>query len=115
MILTNARVDGRTTDVRIVDGVIAEVGADLGSGIDLGGRHLVPGLWDHHVHFTQWALTSQRVDLASATSARVAAGLIGDAIDRGVGRAGLVIGSGFRDAAWPDAPMASFSPSRCAD
>ena len=104
MILTNARVDGRTTDVRIVDGVIAEVGADLGSGIDLGGRHLVPGLWDHHVHFTQWALTSQRVDLASATSARVAAGLIGDAIDRGVGRAGLVIGSGFRDAAWPDAP-----------
>lgn len=104
MILSNGLLRGVPTDLRIEDGTIVEVGQGLGAGVDLGGRHLVPGLWDHHVHFTQWALTSQRVDLSAAPSARAAAELIGSAIESGAGSAGLVIGAGFRDANWPDAP-----------
>ncbi|CAN5581981.1 amidohydrolase family protein [soil metagenome] len=104
MILSNGMLGGAPTDVRIENGRIVELGSDLGGGIDLEGRHLVPGLWDHHVHFTQWALTSQRVDLSTAASARVAAELVGSAIESGAGSAGLLIGAGFRDANWPDAP-----------
>ena len=103
MILSNARLGGRTIDLRIENGVIAELG-DLGGGVDLGGRWVSPGLWDHHVHFTQWTLTSQRVDISAAASAREAAEIIGAAVEAGAGDAGLVIGAGFRDGLWPDAP-----------
>ena len=107
MILSNGLLGSSRTDVRISDGVIVEIGEGLSGDaerIDLDGRHFVPGLWDHHVHFTQWALTSQRVDVSSAASARDAAEIVAGAIERGAGEAGLLIGSGFRDAAWPDAP-----------
>ncbi|RFA22159.1 amidohydrolase [Subtercola boreus] len=33
----------------------------------LEGRFLVPGLWDNHVHFTQWAAQSRRHDFAGST------------------------------------------------
>lgn len=98
MILGNARLGANVVDLRIEGGVIVEIGA-IGGGTDLGGRFVSPGLWDHHVHFTQWALTSRRVDLSSAASARDAAIVMGSAA-----RDGLVIGAGFRDGLWPDAP-----------
>lgn len=101
MILSNARVGDRRVGIRIERGVIAELGEHLTGGDDLGGRWVSPGLWDHHVHFTQWTLTSQRVDLSVAQSAKHAAEIIGAAVDPG---ADLVIGAKFRDAAWPDAP-----------
>ena len=37
---------------------------------DADGRWCAPGLWDQHVHFTQWTLASQRLDLAPARLAR---------------------------------------------
>lgn len=99
MLLGNARLGERLVDIRIERGVIAEIGP-VGTGdFDLGGRWVSPGLWDHHVHFTQWALTSQRVDLSAASSAADAAAIIGAA-----GGTGLVIGAAFRDGLWPDAP-----------
>ena len=64
LVLRNARlIDGTgkaprdDIDVRIVDGVIAEIGKDLvietpTPEIDLGGRTLLPGLIDAHVHMT---------------------------------------------------------------
>jgi predicted amidohydrolase YtcJ len=54
------------------------------------------------VHFTQWSLNRQRLDLAGATSARHAAALVGDAI----GSSGDIpfVGRDFRDGLWPDAP-----------
>ncbi|CAN5315527.1 amidohydrolase family protein [soil metagenome] len=91
-------------DIRIEDGVIAEIAPGLGSGEDFSGRWVSPGLWDHHVHFTQWALHSQRVDLSAAGSAAEAASTVAAAVAAGAGEAGLVIGSSFRDALWPDAP-----------
>lgn len=55
-------------DVLISDGVIAEVGANLMpiSGveeIDGDGRWAIPGLWDAHVHATQWVRTARMVQL----------------------------------------------------
>lgn len=101
MILTDLRLGDRLVDIRIEDGLIAEVGENLGAGEGFDGRWVVPGLWDHHVHFTQWALTSRRVDLSSATSAAQAAAIAGAARDRG-----FIVGANFRDGVWPDAPTA---------
>lgn len=102
MLLRNARVDDRLVDVRIEQGTIAEIGALEGDGTDLEGRWLVPGLWDNHVHFTQWALNRRRLDLGAATSAREVATLVREAL--AVSDAVPFVGIGFRDGMWPDAP-----------
>lgn len=72
--------------------------------VNLEGRYVLPGLWDHHVHFTQWALRRERLDLSTVTSARQAA----DAVQRyyAHGRCRPIVGYGFRDALWPDLPTA---------
>jgi predicted amidohydrolase YtcJ len=105
MILRGARVGASMVDVRITDGVIAEVGSIAATddeSVDLAGRWLVPGLWDNHVHFTQWALRSQRLDVAAATSAAETARLIAAAIE--VDSPTPFVAVGFRDGLWPDAP-----------
>jgi predicted amidohydrolase YtcJ len=63
----------RPVDVVVRDGVVTEVGAGVQrpagvEEIDAGGRWLVPGLWDQHVHLAQWTLASQRLDLATVRS-----------------------------------------------
>jgi len=74
---------------------------------DLEGRWVVDGLWDHHVHFGQWILASRWIDMAPATSAAHAAAIVREAIDAGRHEPGTVLmGAGFRDALWPDAPSA---------
>ena len=99
MILSNLTLDGRLVDLRIENGLIAEIGPGLGAGDDFAGRWVSPGLWDNHVHFTQWALTSRRVDLSLAASAREAAEIVGAALD-----GEPLVGANFRDGLWPDAP-----------
>ena len=37
--------------------------------IDADGLWVIPGLWDCHTHFTQWAKTLGRLDLINARSA----------------------------------------------
>lgn len=111
MILSNLRLGDRIVDLRIEGGVITEIGEELGTteglggdeglGEDFGGRWVSPGLWDHHVHFTQWTLTSQRIDLSGARSAREAAEIVA-----AVGGSDLIVGANFRDGVWPDAPSA---------
>lgn len=110
MILRRARLGNRTVDLRIQDGIIAALGSvDLTEPagtddevVDLDGRWLTPGLWDHHVHFSQWALQSQRLDVSSANSAAETAGLIAKAITAGGPTPFVAVG--FRDGLWPDAP-----------
>ena len=99
MILTDLRLGERVVDIRIDDGLIAEIGPALGAGESFAGRWVSPGLWDHHAHFTQWTLTSRRVDLSTAGSAAEAAAIIGAA-----GAGELIVGANFRDSLWPDAP-----------
>lgn len=93
----------RPADILISAGRIRAIGgsayAENAEQVDLDGRYVLPGLWDRHVHFTQWAISRQRLDLTGAESAAavvalVAARLAGEP----------VVGYGFRDALWPDRP-----------
>lgn len=94
--LRDARVGGEVTDVLIRDGVIAGLGAGVRSDadIDLQGRTLLPGLWDNHVHMTQWSLQANRPSVFHARSAREAASML----------VGASVGTGFRDGLWSDRP-----------
>ncbi|MCU1471332.1 MAG: amidohydrolase [Glaciihabitans sp.] len=109
MLLRNARLGSRVVDVRVGRGVIidiAEAGQDASQddddSIDLAGRWLGPGLWDNHVHFSQWALQASRLDVADAPSAAETARRIAAAMRPGA--ANPFVAVGFRDALWPDAP-----------
>lgn len=94
-------VDVHLADGRVTD--IAPAGAlpRRGLVVDGGGAWLIPGLWDHHVHVVQWALAAQREPLGSAASAAQAASLMASAPVLPDERR---VGTGFRDALWPDAP-----------
>ncbi len=93
-------------DVRLVGERVVLVGAGLERAageeeLDAGGRWLIPGLWDAHVHLGQWARQANRLDLAGTASpgealARVAAGAAAGT--------GLLVGGGYRPAAWADPP-----------
>lgn len=115
MILSNARVDGTIVDLELAGGVIAGV-HPAGSGVggprrhvDLDGRVVLPGLWDEHVHMTQWAIARRRVDVAAASSAVEAAHRMRAAAQEREhdGAGALLTGQGFRDGLWPDAPTAA--------
>ncbi|MET0736421.1 MAG: amidohydrolase family protein [Microbacterium sp.] len=113
--IANARVAGAgrellpddgPVDVIIVDGAIADIGpagalAPVGRVLDADGAWLIPGLWDHHVHVVQWALVSQRQPVGHAGSASEAAAIMASAPVLADGRR---VGTGFRDALWPDIP-----------
>jgi len=93
-------VDVHLRDGRIAD--IAPAGAlpRRGAVVDAHGGWVIPGLWDHHVHTVQWALAAQREPLGGAGSAAEAAAIMGAAPVRD----GRRVGTGFRDALWPDTP-----------
>lgn len=93
-------------DVFLHDGVIADIAPRgnlraRGEVLAADGEWLIPGLWDHHVHVVQWALAAQREPLGMATSAAHAASIMASVPVQPDGRR---VGSGFRDAFWPDAP-----------
>ncbi|MBO9625819.1 MAG: amidohydrolase family protein [Microbacterium sp.] len=99
-------IDDEPVDILIVDGLIADIaptGALRSSGevLDAEGAWVVPGLWDNHVHTVQWALAAERAALGGARSAAEAATLMASAPVLPDGRR---VGSGYRDAMWPDAP-----------
>ena len=76
-----------------------------GEQIDLEGRWVGPGLWDSHVHFGQWTLLSRRLDVSEVRSAASAADRVREHLAQHPPAPGTVlIGQGFRDGLWPDAP-----------
>src|SRR3954469_20230786 len=101
-------IDG-TVDLLITEGRIAQI-APVGrlradTVVSLDGRWVIPGLWDSHVHFTQWAQTARRLDVSGATSAAEAAALVRTrARAAHSGGDDPIIGFGFHDALWPDVP-----------
>jgi predicted amidohydrolase YtcJ len=116
LLLRGGRLPGsdEVVDVDIVDGVIRRIGpaASFSPGapsaaehtaVDLAGRWLIPGLWDKHVHFSQWAQTARRLDLSAAASAAETAALVAGHLP-GLPAGESLIGFGFRDGLWPDAP-----------
>lgn len=96
-------------DVVLRDGRVSLVEpddrADADEVVDLDGRWVLPGLWDRHVHFDQWAMARRRLDVSEAGSAVETAGLVAERlrVDPPVSGAPLE-GYGFRDGLWPDAP-----------
>jgi len=113
VILSNARLGDRIVDLRIIDGQIAEIGPELGAGIDLGGRWILPGLWDQHVHMSQWAMFRQRFDVSGAASASQAAAIV--AAQPTPRNGAVLVGVGYRDGLWPDAPTRDVIDAAVAD
>ena len=66
--------------------------------IDLGGRCVLPGFTDSHVHFPTWAVAQHEVRLDGCTSLDEALDRIRDAQPRG----DWLRGNGWRDADWTD-------------
>jgi len=92
-------VDLHLSAGRLVDIAPAGALARRGAVLDADGGWVIPGLWDHHVHTVQWALVAEREPLGDVGSAAEAARRMGTAAPLGDGRR---IGTGFRDALWPD-------------
>lgn len=110
LLLTGVRAPGSDAalDVHIRDGLVVEIGPTLAPRDDVqimegNGRTLLPGLWDAHVHVTQWALNRARIDLSDTSSADQVAGILGRAT-RGRGARDLVVGGGMRIALWDTPP-----------
>ncbi|WP_431247338.1 amidohydrolase [Leifsonia xyli] len=113
LVLTGARLPGHegVVDVVLAEGRIASVApadrsalsSPSGERIPLDGRWLIPGLWDQHVHFTQWAQTARRLDVSRAASAASAAELVRQRAAASSDD-GVIVGFGFHDALWPDLP-----------
>ena len=107
LLLKNARIVGshaEPTDILLKHGIITAIGGrPVGTAeLDLAGRFVMPGLWDSHAHLTQVALNHRRIDVSAAASAASAATLMASS-PRPDGDLPL-IGFGFRDGLWPDAP-----------
>lgn len=103
LLITDARLDGQRVDIHIADGAVRELRPHTGARGDVQaeGRWLLPGLWDEHVHLSQWAMTVRRVNLSTARSAAEAVKVIAPQV---TGSTDTLIGAHFRDANWPDQP-----------
>jgi predicted amidohydrolase YtcJ len=107
--LTEVRLaggDGQAVDLLLEDGLVSDVrpaGTRPAEGetVNAAGRWILPGLWDLHVHFTQWAQTSRRFDLSGTTTAADVLAAVDANTPSGTDEP--AVGFGFRDALWPDA------------
>lgn len=93
-------------DIHLDGGAIADIAPTgalpaRGEIFDAEGAWAIPGLWDNHVHTVQWALSAQREPLGDVGTAQEAAARMADAPVLPDGRR---VGSGYRDALWPDEP-----------
>ena len=110
LLLDDVRLPGEDDHVQVAvrDGTIVALGpaldVDADERIALGGRTALPGLWDHHVHATQWASARTRVDVADAGSAREAAEAVRRFVAAGGGRGEVLLGHGMHHLSWPDMP-----------
>src|SRR5215210_1839064 len=71
--------------------------------VDLGGRCVLPGFTDAHVHFPTWALARREVRLEGVGSVEEAVLRVRDGLDT-LPEGGWLRGRGWRSAAWPTQP-----------
>jgi predicted amidohydrolase YtcJ len=89
---------------RIAGGVgTHEVALPSPDRVNLGGRCVVPGFSDAHVHFPTWAIAQREVRLEGVESVEEALARVRDGL-RSVGEGGWLRGRGWRDADWPAPP-----------
>ncbi len=67
MLIQNAEIDGRVSDVAIANGIVVAIGSNLASTpdgivIDAAGTALLPGLNDHHLHLASLAASLQSLE-----------------------------------------------------
>lgn len=122
ILFRRARLDpagSSAQDVLVAAGQIAAVGdVEARTGavevVNLDGRYLLPGLWDRHVHFEQWAQVRTRLDVSGAPAARDVAHMVAVHVaGREPNGDTPVVGYGFRDALWPDAPHREVLDAAC--
>ncbi|WP_296665459.1 amidohydrolase family protein [Demequina sp.] len=116
LVLRDARLwGGSATDIAIEGGVIVAVGPGAARGREerrLDGRVVLPGLWDAHVHFTQWARTLRRLDVSAARSAVDVCDAVRSAV---VPADSLLVAFGFRWGTWAEPPtLAALDAARIA-
>lgn len=97
-------VPHRPVDLRLTDGVVTEMGLGLANQgeeeLDVDERWVIPGLWDRHVHWDQWAATLTRIDLTRTASADDVVATLVRELPR-VPDGGAAFGFGYRSALWP--------------
>ncbi|GAA4841356.1 amidohydrolase family protein [Garicola koreensis] len=112
MLLRNVRPPGsrQLQDLLVSGGGVAAIrpagqlsGAEAQESCDAEGRTVLPGLWDHHVHFTQWVIQQQRLDLSGADSADETLRLVASAAAQ-LSASQRLTGFGFRDGLWHQPP-----------
>jgi hypothetical protein len=94
-------------DVLVRGGTVTELAPRLDDAgcptVDADGRWLLPGLWDHHVHMTQWARSVGRLDLAGTRSPHEVLARVSDAL-RATSSGSVLVGYGYRTALWGEPP-----------
>jgi predicted amidohydrolase YtcJ len=71
--------------------------------VDLGGRCVVPGFSDAHVHFPTWAVARGEVRLEGVSSVEEAVARVREGLGS-VPEGGWLRGRGWRDAGWAERP-----------
>lgn len=110
-------------DVVVEQGRITAVGSALTAPagaptVEGGGRFVIPGLWDQHVHLDQWALGRLRIDTSPATCAADVVALVRDrvqALDARGDLTTLVQGYGHRSPDWDPLGTATDLDTVCGD
>lgn len=109
LLITGARLVGSTavTDLLLDGGRIARIEPEIPRAagitriIEADGRWAAPGLWDAHVHPTDWATAAHRLDLSSATTPAECVHAVESRVARGDTE---VIATGLWCATWPEQP-----------
>lgn len=97
------QVPDSTVDVLVEAGTVTAVqaGVQRPPGVDeiaVGGRWLIPGLWDQHVHLGQVVAGAGRLDLTAADSPDAAVRAVAQRLAEHPGQP--VVGWGHRSAGW---------------
>jgi predicted amidohydrolase YtcJ len=104
LVPVTAPAPDRPVDVRIRGGVVTEVGSltpDDEEVVQAGGRWLIPGLWDAHVHLRTWSRRSAQLDLSGTTSPEEVLALVAGRVRELGDSDALVMGHGYRSGSWP--------------
>lgn len=92
-------------DVRVCDGLVAQIGPGLVQEpgqrtIEAEGRWLAPGFWDHHVHFSLWAVASLRFDTSTTRTPEDLCAVVATQVAASREADELLVGFGHRPSSW---------------